>query len=165
MCTCVSCKATDKLDGWTVAGHGVNARRVPDLESGGFAAWPKGEGRRAKDTDYAAHWAHCGAAFHRKAAAFKPGAPATYQSWVTCQLNMPIPQAPAWVRDWINRGAVRVRHPAADAVPFDNVSVGHPVKIRAPRAIAAPADGPSIRELLERAIAIRGERAQEKIAA
>ena len=36
---------------------------------------------------------------------------------------------------------------------------------RAPRPIAAPAAGPSIRELLELAISIRGERAQEKIAA
>ena len=103
--------------------------------------------------------------FHGKAAAFKLGAPAIYPSWVTCQINMPIPQAPAWVRDWINRGVVRVRHPAADAIPFDNVSVGHPVKIRAPRAIVPLADGPGIRELLERAIAIRGERVREKIAA
>ena len=61
MCTCASCEYTQ------------SKQFLPDTDKDGnyihgtgFAKWPKGEGRQHRDTAYAAHWAHCGAAFHRK---------------------------------------------------------------------------------------------------
>lgn len=161
MCTCASCKYTH---GKQFQAPLVDGEYVPGSN---FALWPKGEpaGTRRSAAAYAAHWTHCGAEFHSRRAAFKPGMPAAYPSWVTCQINMPIPQAPAWVRRAINPGVSIDADTAAPAAVADNVPASQPERVKVPRQSVPAIEGASIADLLEQAIRIRGERPQERIAA
>lgn len=77
----------------------------------------------------------------------------------------PIVQYPAYVLRAINPGVRIDSDDVPQVAPADNVVASHPARTRAPRQIAPAIAWPSIAELLEAAIAIRGERAQERQAA
>ncbi len=162
MCSCASCKYTDRI-GLTAGRKDSAGNFIP---GSAFAEWPKGEGRnRGADRAYAAHWAHCNAMRPYKAPDKLPDAAVFYGTPVGSTRG----EVERVLRATFGLGEMPQRAGPVPA-PVQEFIAAHPeiaaanAAARAERGRSKPVQaGPSIAELLQRAIDMRAER--ERIAA
>lgn len=157
MCTCASCKYTDSDQFVGIPNLPFRDSHIP---GSAFASWPRGEpaGQRSSDAAYRAHWAHCNAMRPYKEPEKLPSAAGFYACKASTRGEI---ERVLRQQFGLEPATVAAAEPET-VTPGFTISYGSvPVSgkaARKPARLEVVQSGPSIAELLQRAIDMRAER-------